>query len=77
MSGKCKTNFILNEFYENKVIEWKLHVDKTSGPHHYSMIIGHDLLSELRIILDFDGETVTWEESTIKMKDYDALSDIS
>jgi len=23
-SGKCKTNFIINEFYENKVIEWKL-----------------------------------------------------
>jgi hypothetical protein len=32
-SGKCKTNFILNEFYENKVIEWILHVDKTFGPH--------------------------------------------
>jgi hypothetical protein len=32
-SGKCNTNFILNEFYENKVIEWTLHVDKTSSPH--------------------------------------------
>ncbi len=32
-SGKCKTNFILNEFYESKVIEWTLHVDKTFGPH--------------------------------------------
>jgi len=42
MSGKCKTNFILNEFHENKVIEWKLHVNKTSGPHRYDMIIGCD-----------------------------------
>ena len=32
-SGKCTTNFILNEFYENKVMEWTLHVNKTSGPH--------------------------------------------
>jgi hypothetical protein len=32
-SGKCTTNFILNEFYESKVIEWILHVDKTFGPH--------------------------------------------
>jgi hypothetical protein len=32
-SGKCKMNFILNEFYENKVMEWTLHVNKTSGPH--------------------------------------------
>jgi hypothetical protein len=29
-SGKCKINFILNEFYKNKVIEWTLHVNKTS-----------------------------------------------
>jgi hypothetical protein len=33
ISGKCKMNFILNEFYKNKVIEWILHVDKTFGPH--------------------------------------------
>jgi hypothetical protein len=32
-SGKCKTNFILNEFYESKIIEWILHVNKTFGPH--------------------------------------------
>jgi len=40
-------------------------------------MIGHDLLSELQIILNFKQETVTREESTIKMKDYDALLDIS
>jgi hypothetical protein len=32
-SGKCTTNFILNEFYESKVIEWILHVNMTFGPH--------------------------------------------
>jgi hypothetical protein len=32
-SGKCMTNFILNEFYESKVIEWILHVNKTFSPH--------------------------------------------
>ena len=76
-SGKCKTNFILNEFYENKVIEWTLHVDKTSGPHRYDMIVGRDLMSQLGIILDFDGQTMTWDESTIKMKDYEDLFDIN
>ena len=40
------------------------------------MIIGRDLLSELGIILDFNGETMTWDESTIKMKDYEDLLDI-
>jgi hypothetical protein len=56
---KCKMNFILNEFYKNKVIEWTLHVNKVSGPHRYDMIVGHDLMSQLGRILDFDGQTMT------------------
>jgi hypothetical protein len=76
-SGKCKMNFILNEFYKNKVIEWTLHVNKTSGPHQYDMIVGCDLMSQLRIILDFDGQTMTWDKSAIKMKEYEDLSDIN
>jgi hypothetical protein len=76
-SGKCKTNFLLNEFYKNKVIEWSLHVDKTSGPHRYDMTLGCDLMSQLGIILDFDRQTMTWDESTIKMKEYEDLFDIN
>jgi hypothetical protein len=76
-SGKCTTNFILNEFYESKVIEWILHVDKTFGPHRYDMIIGHDLMSQLRIILNFDGQTMTWDKSTIRMKELEDLLDIN
>jgi hypothetical protein len=40
------------------------------------MIVGRDLLSQLGIILDFDGQTMTWDESTIKMKEYEDLFDI-
>ena len=42
MSKKCKTTHILKEFYENKSIEWNLHVDSTHGPHRHDMIIGHN-----------------------------------
>jgi hypothetical protein len=28
------------------------------------------------IILDFDGQTMTWDKSTIKIKEYEDLSDI-
>jgi hypothetical protein len=76
-SSKCTTNFLLNEFYESKIIEWILHVNKTFGPHQYDMIIGHDLMSQLEIILDFDGQTMMWDESTIKMKEYKDLLDIN
>ena len=45
-SKKCKTTFILMEFFKNKSIEWNLHVDSTPGPHHYDMILGHDIMSD-------------------------------
>jgi hypothetical protein len=41
------------------------------------MIIGHDLMSQLGIILDFDKQIMTWDESTIKMKEYEDLLDIN
>jgi hypothetical protein len=41
------------------------------------MIVGRDLMSQLGIVLDFDGQTMTWDESTIKMKEYEDLSDIN
>ena len=68
MSKKCKTTFILKEFFENKS-EWNLHVDSTPGPHQYDMILGHDIMSELGIMLDFMDQTMTWDDSTINMKD--------
>jgi hypothetical protein len=39
------------------------------------MTIGHDLMSQLRKILDFDTQIMTWDESTIKMKEYEDLLD--
>ena len=68
-SKKCKTTFILKEFYENKSIEWILRVDSTPGPHRYDIILGRDVMSELGITLDFKDQTMTWDDSTINMKD--------
>ena len=75
-SKKCETTFILKEFFENKSIEWNLHVDSTPGPHHYDMILGHDIMSELRITLDFKDQTMTWDDLTINMKDPKSLPDL-
>ena len=75
-SKKCKTTFILKEFFENKSIEWNLHVDSTPGPHHYDMILGHNVMSDLGIMLDFTDQTMTWDDSTINMKDPKSLPDL-
>ena len=71
-----KTTFILKEFFENKSIEWNLHVDSTPGLHRYDMILGHNIMSELRITLDFKDQTMTWDDSTINMKDPESLLDL-
>ena len=69
--------FNLNEFYENHQVEWNFHVDSSPGPYRYDMIvISHDLLSELGILLDFKIQMMTWDESTIKMKDPEILSQL-
>ena len=57
-------------------IERNLHVDSSPGLHHYNMILGHDIMSELGITLDFKDQTVTWDDSTINIKDPKSLLDI-
>ena len=75
-SKKCKTTFILNEFFENKSIEWNLHVNSTPSSHHYDMTLGHDIMSELRIALNFKDQTMMWDDLTINMKDPKSLLDL-
>ena len=36
----------------------------------YDMIIGHDLLKQLGMVLDFQKETIKWDLATIPMQDY-------
>jgi hypothetical protein len=73
---RCKTSFVLPEFFRNKAVEWEFHVDSTPGPHKYDMIIGRDLMSELGITLNFGDSTMTWDESTISMKEPESLPDL-
>ena len=68
-SQKCKTTFILTEFFKNKSIEWTLHVDSTPSPHHYDMILDCDIMSELGITLDFKDQMMTWDDLTIHLKE--------
>ena len=40
------------------------------------MILHHDIMSELRIMLDFKDQTMTRDDSTINMKDPESLPDL-
>jgi hypothetical protein len=53
--------FKLPELFLNKTIEFKVHVDETTvhANASYEMIIGRDLISELKLVLDFDTQCMS------------------
>jgi hypothetical protein len=61
-----KVQFTMPELYDDRIIEWKVHVAKDTGV--YDAVIGRDLLRELGITLNFKDNTVTWDNSTIHMR---------
>ena len=65
-AGTAKVELSLPEFYEDKLLEWKVHLTPKLG--NYDMIIGRDLLTELGIDIHFSTHTCTWGNSTIPMR---------
>ena len=72
----CDIKFTLPEFFETRVIEATVNIDERVGPHRYDMLIGRDLLQKLKIIVNFDDLTVTWDNASIYMRDYNALTNV-
>ena len=70
MSQKTVIRFMLPELHEKRIIEYKVHVTDTES--RYDMIMGRDLLSTLGITLNFQNESIIWDETVIPMKDMDA-----
>ena len=60
--GTCNLMFRLPEIDYNKTIHWKVHVDSSNGPNRYDMIIGRDLMKEIKCILDFDDECILFNK---------------
>jgi hypothetical protein len=62
--------FKLPELFINKTIELEVHVDETNVHTNasYDMIIGRDLISELKILLDFDTQCLKWDGIDQPMK---------
>ena len=65
-SKAVTADFCFPEFYEHKTIKWKFHL--TTLPDKYDMIIGRDLMKTLGISLDFNQESIIWDELHVPMK---------
>ena len=71
---KAELQFMLPEFYQDRVLTWDIYVtDRPLG--NYDMIIGRDLMGELGFQLKFDTMEVAWNQIAIPMKPIDATPD--
>lgn len=69
---ESKIHFVLPEFSDKKIIHWKFSLTE-SKDLGYDMIVGRDLMIELKINLSFDKRMVTWEDISIPMRDFHRL----
>jgi hypothetical protein len=62
--------FKLPAFFLNKTVEFKVHVDETTvhANAYYDMIQGRDLIKELKVVLNFDTQCITWDGIDQPMK---------
>ena len=67
---KVEVNIALPELSNNRTICTQVHV--TPKLNEFDMIIGHDLLSELGITLNFKTNSIQWDDIEIQMKPEDA-----
>jgi hypothetical protein len=69
---QLKLQLILPELHEGKTICCNAHVANTLVGID-DLIIGRDLLKSLGVIMNFDLQTVEWDEKEIPMKPENAL----
>lgn len=74
-STKCKIDFLLPELSPTRTVEYKVHVTKAIA--NYDMIIGRDLLKELKIVIDFNEESIKSGTAEIPMKPLHSTTETS
>ena len=73
---KAKVQITLPELDSNKIINWECHIDDNDNNNRYDMIIGRDLLSELKFCVDFGNNIISCNEGpftgcSTRMKEID------
>ena len=71
-TSKAKIQISLPEFSDKKIITWTFSVvDKESLG--YDLILGRDLLLDLKMEISFDKRSISWEGIDIPMRDFNRL----
>jgi predicted aspartyl protease len=69
-SKRAKAKFTIPEIHDNRLIEWNLHVTDSLGA--YDMIIGRDIMSDLKMDIKFSTNTIEWDGHEMPLKECDA-----
>jgi hypothetical protein len=67
---KCRAQFTIPELHDNRLIEWNVHLTKDLGS--YDMIIGRDIIQDLKIIINYSTQTIIWDDVDIPLKERDS-----
>ena len=69
---ESKIHFSLPEFSDKKIITWKFSVAEKENLG-YDIILGRDLLLDLKMNISFEKKMVSWEGIEIPMRDFNKL----
>jgi glutamyl/glutaminyl-tRNA synthetase len=73
-SKKVNCTFTMPEFHEGRDINWNCYVDETDNKlSRYDMIMGRDLLKDLKMDFLFSKNLITWDNASIPMRDPDCF----
>jgi hypothetical protein len=70
-------NFKMPELSTSKSITWPVHVDESTSRSDtpYDLILGLDLISELKLVLDFERGRMRWGDTETEMKPRGIVTD--
>ena len=67
---KCRAQFTIPELHDNRLIEWNIHLAKDLGS--YDMIIGRDIIQDLKMVINYSTQTIIWDGVDIPLKERDS-----
>ena len=72
-----KVNFKIPELSTSKAVNWTCHLDEHTKPEYlpYNLIFGLDVLSALKIVINFVDITIKWDNNEIAMKTRGTIHD--
>ena len=73
----AKANFKIPKLSTSKAVNWTCHLDKHTKPESllYNLILGLDVLTGLKIVINFVNKLIKWDKNEIAMNPCGTIHD--